>query len=97
VGPGAGLDAVAGRKKFCWESNPGHPALSLVTILSELPAHTWEQGGHKREEVTGGWRKHEELHNLYSSGNIIRVTKLRRITVHMGGMRDSYSIFSWKT
>jgi hypothetical protein len=30
--------------------------------------------GHKREEVTGGGRKlhNEELHNLYSSPNIIR-------------------------
>jgi hypothetical protein len=35
----------------------------------------------KREEVAEGWRKlrNEELHNLYSSSNIIRVMKLRRI------------------
>jgi hypothetical protein len=34
----------------------------------------------KREEVTGGWRKlrNEELHNLYSSPSVIRMTKLRR-------------------
>jgi hypothetical protein len=33
--------------------------------------------GPNREEVTGGWRKvdNEELHNLYSSPNIIRVSK----------------------
>jgi hypothetical protein len=33
--------------------------------------------GPKRDEVTGGWRKlhSEEVHNLYSSPNIIRVTK----------------------
>jgi hypothetical protein len=35
----------------------------------------------KREEEEGGWRKlhNEELHNLYSSPNIIRAVKLRRI------------------
>jgi hypothetical protein len=33
--------------------------------------------GPKRGEVTGGWRKlqNEELHNLYSSLNIIRMIK----------------------
>jgi hypothetical protein len=31
----------------------------------------------KKDEMTGGWRKlhNEELHNLYSSPNIIRVIK----------------------
>jgi hypothetical protein len=35
----------------------------------------------KRDEVTGGWRKlhNEELHNMYSSPNIIRMIKSRRI------------------
>jgi hypothetical protein len=33
--------------------------------------------GQKRDEVTGGWRKlhNEELHNLYSSPSIIRMSK----------------------
>jgi hypothetical protein len=33
--------------------------------------------GPKRDEVTGGWRKllNEELHNLYSSPSVIRMTK----------------------
>jgi hypothetical protein len=33
--------------------------------------------GPKRDEVTGGWRKlhNEELHNMYSSPNIIRMIK----------------------
>jgi hypothetical protein len=33
--------------------------------------------GPKREEVEGGWRRlhNEELHNLYASSNVIRVTK----------------------
>jgi hypothetical protein len=35
--------------------------------------------GPKRDEVTGGWRKlhNEELYNLYSSPNIIRIIKSR--------------------
>jgi hypothetical protein len=37
--------------------------------------------GPKRDEVTGEWRKlhNEELHNLYSSPNIIRQVKSRRM------------------
>jgi hypothetical protein len=35
----------------------------------------------KRDEVTGDWRKlhNEELNNLYSSPNIVRVIKSRRM------------------
>jgi hypothetical protein len=38
--------------------------------------------GRKRDEVTGGWRKlhNQELHNLYSSPNIIRMIKSRRMS-----------------
>jgi hypothetical protein len=37
--------------------------------------------GPKRDEVTGDWRElhNEELHNLYSSPNIIRMIKSRRM------------------
>jgi hypothetical protein len=37
----------------------------------------------KREEVKGGWRKlhGEEIHNLYSSSDIIRVIKSRSMRV----------------
>jgi hypothetical protein len=37
--------------------------------------------GHKRDEVTGEWRKlhNEKLNALYCSANIARVIKLRRI------------------
>jgi hypothetical protein len=37
--------------------------------------------GPKRDEVRGDWRKlhNEELHNLYSSPNIIRMIKSRRM------------------
>jgi hypothetical protein len=38
MGPSDGLNAVAKRKKSlpCWESKPGRPASSIVTILTEL-------------------------------------------------------------
>jgi hypothetical protein len=37
--------------------------------------------GPKRDEIRGEWRKlhNEELHNLYSSPNILRVIKSRRM------------------
>jgi hypothetical protein len=37
--------------------------------------------GPRRDEVTGGWRKlhNEELNDPYSSSNMVRVIKLRRI------------------
>jgi hypothetical protein len=37
--------------------------------------------GHKRDEVTGGWRNlhNEELHGLYSSSSIVRLIKARRM------------------
>jgi hypothetical protein len=48
--------------------------------------------GRKRDEVTGGWRKlhNEELQNLYSSPNIIRMIKSRRVrwTGHVARMRE---------
>jgi hypothetical protein len=51
------------------------------------------------DEMTGGWRKlhNEELHNLYSSPNIIRLIKSRIMewAVHvarMGKKRNAYRI-----
>jgi hypothetical protein len=37
--------------------------------------------GPKRDEVTGDWRKvhEEELHNLYSSPDLLRMIKSRRM------------------
>jgi hypothetical protein len=37
--------------------------------------------GPKREEVAGSWKRlhSEELHNFYSSPDIIRMTKSRRV------------------
>jgi hypothetical protein len=47
---------------------------------------------HKRGDMIGGWRRlhSEDFHNLYSSENIIRMVKLRRMqwTGHVACMGD---------
>jgi hypothetical protein len=55
--------------------------------------------GPKRDEVTGEWRRlhNEELNDLYSSPNIIRVIKSRRMRLaghvaRMGEQRGAYRI-----
>jgi hypothetical protein len=59
--------------------------------------------GPKRDEVVGGWKKlhKEELHNLYSSPNIIRIVKSRRMRwaghiARMGKKRNAYRIWVGK-
>jgi hypothetical protein len=59
--------------------------------------------GPKREEVTGEWKKlhNEELHNLYSSLNIIRQIKSRRMrwaghVERMGEERNVYRVLMGK-
>jgi hypothetical protein len=59
--------------------------------------------GPRRDEVTGDWRKlhSEELHNFYSSPNIIRMIKSRRMrwAGHIGRMgetRNAYRILVGK-
>jgi hypothetical protein len=57
--------------------------------------------GPKRDEVTGKWRTlhNEELHDLYSSPNIVRVIKSRRIGLaeHVArmGLREACIGFWW--
>jgi hypothetical protein len=55
--------------------------------------------GPKRDDVIGGWRKlhNEELHNLYSSPSIIRMTNSRRMrwtghVARIGEKRNAYRI-----
>jgi hypothetical protein len=52
--------------------------------------------GLKREE-DGSWRKlhNDELHSLYSSANIVRVIKSRRVTWegHLARMRDGGGVY----
>jgi hypothetical protein len=59
--------------------------------------------GPRRDEVTGNWRKlrNEELHNLYSSPNIIRMIRSGRMrweehVARMGETRNGYSILVGK-
>jgi len=59
--------------------------------------------GPKGDEVTGEWRKlrNEELKNLYSSPNIVRVIKSRRMrwaghVARMGEGRGGYRVFVGK-
>jgi hypothetical protein len=55
--------------------------------------------GSKMEEVTGDWRKmhNEDINNLYSSSDIITMTKSRTGHVTLTGeMRNSYNILVGK-
>jgi hypothetical protein len=53
--------------------------------------------GHKRDEVTVGWRKlhHGELHNLYSTPDIIRQIKSRimRWAGHVARMGEGRNVY----
>jgi hypothetical protein len=55
--------------------------------------------GPKRDEVRGEWRKlhNEELHDLYSSPNIVPVIKSRRMrwAVHVARMGEACTGFWW--
>jgi hypothetical protein len=57
-----------------------------------------------KSEEDGSWRKlhNDELHSLYSSLNIVRVIKLRRIrwaghVAHMGGGKRCLQGLGWET
>jgi hypothetical protein len=59
--------------------------------------------GPKRDKVVGGWRRlhNEELHNLYTSPNIIRVNKSKRMrwvvdVARMREIKNAYKILVGK-
>jgi hypothetical protein len=59
--------------------------------------------GPKRDDVTGDWKKlhNEELHNSYSSPNIIRMIKSRRMrwagnVARKGEKRNAYKVLVGK-
>jgi hypothetical protein len=56
--------------------------------------------GPKKDEVTGEWRNLcNGLNDLYSSTNIVHVTKMRRMrwghVAHKGERRGIYKILAW--
>jgi hypothetical protein len=75
----------------------------MIRYYGNITTNTVIIFGPKRDEVTGGWRKlhNEELHSLYSSPNIIRMTKSRRMrwaghVARMGAKRNAYRILVGK-
>jgi hypothetical protein len=81
----------------------------LLTLREKLRLRVFENRvlrrifGHKRDEVTGEWRKlhNEEVNNLYSSPNTVRVIKSRRMrwaghVARMGEGRDVYRVLVGK-
>jgi len=52
--------------------------------------------GPRRDEVTGDWRRlHNELNDLYSSPNTVRVIKSRRMrwAGHVAGMSEESGMY----
>jgi len=76
-----------------------------LTLREELRLSVFENRvlrrvfGPKRDEVTGEWRKlqNEELSDLYSLPNILRVVKSRRIrwAGHVARMAEGCTGFWW--
>jgi hypothetical protein len=79
--------------------------LGLLTVREEQRVRVFKNRvlrrifGPKRDKVTGGWRRihNEELHDLYSSPNTVRVIKSRRMAwaghaARMGERRGAYKI-----
>jgi hypothetical protein len=81
-----------------------------VTVLMSTTAHTPQRRlrvfenrvlrrvfGPKRDEVTGEWRKlhNEELNDLYSLSNIVRVVKSRRMrwAGHVAGIGEDRGVY----
>jgi len=67
------------RSRFALEIGSNHTADRRLRVFENWVLR--RIFGPKRDEVTWGWRKlhNEELHDLYSSPNIIRVIQSRRM------------------
>jgi len=74
---------------FLWRQNNPEVNYSPTRVLRKV-------FGPKRDEVTGEWKKlhNEELNDLYSLPNIVRVVKLRRMrwAVHVGRMGEDRGV-----
>jgi len=83
--------------------------MGSLTLREERKLRVFENIGFRRifgpgrDEVTGEWRRlhNEELNNLYSSPNIVRVIKLRRMRLvghvaRTGEERGVYRVFMGK-
>ena len=84
---------------FIFEVLPEQFAVPVTLWKDILGMELW----YLCDEVTGGWRKlhNEELNVLYSSPNIVRVIKSRRMrwsgrVVHMGEERGVYRVLVGK-
>jgi hypothetical protein len=82
-------------------SNDGHSPKEIRVFENRVVRRIF--GPNKRDEVTGEWRKlhNEELHILYSSPNIIRQIKSRRMrwaghVARMGEERNMYRVLMGK-
>jgi hypothetical protein len=74
-----------------------HGGLGIGLLLRYDPSVLRRMFGPKRDEVTGEWRRlhNKELYALYSSPNIIRVIKSRRLrwaghVARIGERRGAY-------
>ena len=80
--------------------------MQFTVFVSSLAVYHWLYSfseGPRRDEVTGEWRRlhNEELNDMYSSPNIVRVIKSIRMrwaghVAHMGEDRGVYRVLVGK-
>ena len=90
------------RRSFCLPSWKKEPVLNLIHEC-KWAVELRRIFGPRRDEVKGEWRRlhNKELNDLYSSPNIVRVIKSRRIrwaghVARMGQERGVYRVLVWK-